>query len=83
MKEGSDNFRSSAIFDIMEMLRPFVKLIVYEPMAKGDEVEGVEFVKDLDSFKQISDIILANRLDENLENIKEKVYTRDIYSKDE
>ena len=83
MKEGSDNFRSSAIFDIMEMLKPFVKLIVYEPMAKGDEVEGVEFVQDLDSFKQISDIILANRLDENLENIKEKVYTRDIYSKDE
>ena len=70
MKEGSDNFRSSAIFDIMEMLKPFVKLIVYEPMAKGNEVEGVEFVQDLDSFKQISDIILANRLDENLENIK-------------
>jgi UDPglucose 6-dehydrogenase len=52
-------------------------------MAKGNEVEGVEFVKDLDSFKQISDIILANRIDENLENSKEKVYTRDIYSKDE
>jgi UDPglucose 6-dehydrogenase len=76
MKEGSDNFRSSAIFDIMEMLKPFVKLIVYEPMAKGDEVEGVEFVQDLDSFKQISDIILTNRIDENLENSKEKVYTR-------
>ena len=83
MKEGSDNFRSSAIFDIMEMLKPFVKLIVYEPMAKGNEVEGVEFIQDLDSFNQISDIILANRIDENLENSKEKVYTRDIYSKDE
>jgi UDPglucose 6-dehydrogenase len=83
MKAGSDNFRSSAIFDVMEMLKPFVKIIVYEPMAKGDEVEGVEFVKEIESFKQISDVILANRIDENLQNVKEKVYTRDIYSKDE
>ena len=83
MKAGSDNFRSSAIFDVMEMLKPFVKIIVYEPMAKADEVEGVEFVKEIESFKQISDVILANRIDENLQNVKEKVYTRDIYSKDE
>jgi len=83
MKAGSDNFRSSAIFDVMEMLKPFVKIVVYEPMAKGDEVEGVEFIKDIESFKQISDVILANRIDENLQNVKEKVYTRDIYSKDE
>ena len=83
MKAGSDNFRSSAIFDVMEMLKPFVKIVVYEPMAKGDEVEGVEFIKDIESFKQISDVILANRIDEDLQNAKEKVYTRDIYSKDE
>jgi UDPglucose 6-dehydrogenase len=83
MKAGSDNFRSSAIFDVMEMLKPFVKIIVYEPMAKADEVEGVEFVKEIESFKQISDVILANRIDENLQNVKEKVYTRDVYSKDE
>ena len=83
MKAGSDNFRSSAIFDVMEMLKPFVKLIVYEPKAKGDEIEGVEFINDLESFKKISDVILANRIDENIENVKEKVYTRDIYSKDE
>ena len=83
MKAGSDNFRSSAIFDVMEMLKPFVKIVVYEPMAKGDEVEGVEFIKGIESFKQISDVILANRIDENLQDVKEKVYTRDIYSKDE
>ncbi|MEO1927063.1 MAG: nucleotide sugar dehydrogenase [Nautiliaceae bacterium] len=82
MKAGSDNFRSSAIFDVMEMLRPFVKLVVYEPMAKGDEVEGVEFIKDFDEFKQKSDVILANRIDDKLKEVKEKVYTRDIYSKD-
>ena len=83
MKAGSDNFRSSAIFDVMEMLKPFVKIVVFEPRAKGDEVEGVEFIKDIESFKQISDVILANRIDENLQNEKEKVYTRDVYSKDE
>jgi len=82
MKAGSDNFRSSAIFDVMEMLKPFVKLIVYEPLAKGDEVEGVEFVNDFDEFSKKSDIILANRIDEKLDKIKQKVYTRDIYSRD-
>ena len=82
MKAGSDNFRSSAIFDVMEMLKPFVKLVVYEPMAKGDEVEGVEFVSDFEEFSKISDVILANRIDENLEKVKDKVYTRDIYSRD-
>jgi len=82
MKAGSDNFRSSAIFDVMEMLKPFVKLVVYEPMAKGDEVEGVEFVRDFDEFAKKSDVILANRIDENLEKVKDKVYTRDVYSRD-
>ena len=82
MKAGSDNFRSSAIFDVMEMLKPFVKLVIYEPMAKGDEVEGVEFVSDFEEFAEKSDVILANRIDENLEKVKGKVYTRDIYSRD-
>ena len=82
MKAGSDNFRSSAIFDVMEMLKPFVKLVVYEPMAKGDEVEGVEFVSDFNEFVKRADVILANRIDENLEKVKDKVYTRDIYSRD-
>ena len=82
MKAGSDNFRSSAIFDVMEMLKPFVKLVVYEPMAKGDEVEEVEFVSDFDEFAKRADVILANRIDENLEKVKDKVYTRDIYSRD-
>jgi len=82
MKAGSDNFRSSAIFDVMEMLKPFVKLVVYEPMAKGDEIEGVEFVSDFKEFVKRADVILANRMDENLEKVKDKVYTRDIYSRD-
>ena len=82
MKVGSDNFRSSAIFDIMEMLKPFVKLVVYEPIAKKNEIEGVEFVDNFEKFAKISDIILANRMDEKLEKYKDKVYTRDIFSRD-
>ena len=82
MKAGSDNFRSSAIFDVLEMLKPFVKIVVYEPKAKGDEIEGVEFTNSLERLKSC-DLILANRIDKNLEDIKEKVYTRDIYSKDD
>jgi UDPglucose 6-dehydrogenase len=66
----------------MEMLKPFVKLIIYEPKARGDEIEGVEFINDLESFKKISDVILANRIDESLEDVKNKIYTRDIYSRD-
>ncbi|GAX86864.1 UDPglucose 6-dehydrogenase [Lebetimonas natsushimae] len=81
MKAGSDNFRSSAIFDVIEMLKPFVNILIYEPKAKGDEIEGVEFTDSLDKLKEC-DVILANRIDENLESVKEKVYTRDIYSKD-
>ena len=59
-----------------------MKLIVYEPMAKGDEIEGVEFVNDFEDFVKQSDVILANRIDEKLQKHKEKVYTRDIYSRD-
>jgi len=82
MKAGSDNFRSSAIFDVLEMLKPFVKIIVYEPKAKGNEIDGVEFTNDLDRLRKC-DVILANRVDDNLKPVREKVYTRDIYSKDD
>jgi UDPglucose 6-dehydrogenase len=81
MKAGSDNFRSSAIFDVIEMLKPFVNILIYEPKAKGNEIKGVEFTDSLDELKEC-DVILANRIDENLESVKDKVYTRDIYSKD-
>ncbi len=82
MKAGSDNFRDSAIFDIMEMLKPFVDLIIYEPMAKGSEIDGVEFIDNFQEFSDRSDLILANRFDEKLKRVVEKVYTRDIYLRD-
>ncbi|WP_456479166.1 nucleotide sugar dehydrogenase [Nautilia sp.] len=82
MKAGSDNFRSSAIFEVMEMLKPFVKLVIYEPMAEGNEIEGVKFINNFDEFIEEADIILANRVDKKIEKIKNKIYTRDIYLRD-
>jgi len=82
MKAGSDNFRSSAIFDVMEMLKPFVKVVVYEPLAKGNEIKNIEFIDDFSEFSKRADIIVANRVDEKLEAIKQKVLSRDIFSRD-
>jgi len=78
MKAGSDNFRSSAIFDVINMLKPFVKMIIYEPVSKEKEIDGINVTNDLNELKEC-DIILANRIDENLEKFKDKVFSRDIY----
>ena len=82
MKSNSDNCRSSAIFDIIKMVSKERKVVVYEPNAKNIKLENVEFVDDLSAFKEKSDIIVANRLDENIRDVKNKVYTRDIYNRD-
>jgi len=83
MKTGSDNFRQSAIQDIIEQLKANdVEVIVYEPSIKGTEFEGLEVLNNFESFKEKSNVIVANRLDEELEDVKEKVYTRDVFSRD-
>ena len=78
MKAGSDNFRSSAIFDVINMLKPFVEMIIYEPVSKDKEIDGIKVTNDLSELEKC-DIILANRIDENLEKFKDKVFSRDIY----
>jgi len=83
MKAGSDNFRSSAIQDIIKNLRANnVKVIIYEPTLNQKEYNGFEVVNDMNQFKKYSSIILANRQENILEDVKEKVYTRDLYSRD-
>lgn len=83
MKAGSDNFRSSAIQDIINNLKEQnKKIIIYEPTLKEDSFNECEIEKDLEKFKANTSIIMANRLEKELEDVKEKVYTRDIYSKD-
>lgn len=83
MKTGSDNFRQSAIQDVIDhMYEAGVKVVVYEPVVEENEFNGLEVIKSLDEFKKESDVIVANRLDEKIKDIREKVYTRDLFSRD-
>ena len=84
MKEGSDNFRSAAILDIIDMLKvKGVKILIYEPVLQASEFEGNKVIDTLEELKNKSDIIVANRLSSELLDVKEKVYTRDIFNSDE
>ena len=80
MKSGSDNFRASAIQSVISLLaEKGVTIQIYEPTLKGDTFEGYKVENDLDTFKNTSDVIIANRYSEELEDEKHKVYTRDIF----
>ncbi len=83
MKTNSDNFRASAIQDIILYLKENnVKVVIYEPTLNSEVFADCEVVKDFNEFKKISDVILANRQEKILDEVKDKVYTRDIYNRD-
>lgn len=84
-KSSSDNFRNSAIIDIInELLLNRCKVIIYEPKISQveDEFSKIEVINNIKLFKELSDIIVANRYDKILDDVYEKVYTRDIYGRD-
>ena len=83
MKADSDNFRSSAIQGIIERLKEEdVDVIIYEPTLNAEEFAGCMVVNDFEKFSKMSDVILANRWEDTLDSVKNKVYTRDLYSRD-
>tara|TARA_B100001057_G_C22866323_1_gene956635 strand:- start:4447 stop:5634 length:1188 start_codon:yes stop_codon:yes gene_type:complete len=83
MKEGSDNFRSSASIDILNRLQDLnIETLIYEPSLKENKFSDSRIVKDIEVFKNSCDLIIANRISSHLSDVHNKVFTRDIFNKD-
>ena len=83
MKEGSDNFRQSSIQGIMKRLNEKgIPFVIYEPMLNNDEYQGYPVMHDLNEFKSACDVIVCNRMTSDLDDVKDKVYTRDLWHKE-
>lgn len=83
MKEGSDNFRESSIQDVIKhIILKGIKIIIFEPLVKDDSFDDLEVVNDFEEFSKQSEVILANRMSNQLNSVRDKVFTRDIFNLD-
>jgi UDPglucose 6-dehydrogenase len=83
MKANSDNYRQSSVQGIMKRIKSKgIEVIVYEPILNKADFYNSKVIQDLKEFKELSDVIIANRIDEGIEDVLEKVYTRDLYTRD-
>ena len=83
MKTDSDNFRASAIQGVIERIKAKgIEVVIYEPTLTADSFNGCRVIKEFDTFNELADIVIVNRMDEKVKELDDEIYTRDLFTRD-